>query len=123
MSKAVMIREHLEVLAGPKKVIAAVLASDEGLPIESVINRDGVSDGLLSAMAVTIQSTTNSVGLRLEMGSSGQINLSLEKGDIVLKELGDEITLCLILEKGANLPYFEIQMDKAARQLRKILFT
>jgi predicted regulator of Ras-like GTPase activity (Roadblock/LC7/MglB family) len=104
------------------KIITIILTSQDGLPIASGRPQEAFPEPMISALTATLMATSEQMGNKMNLGSSRSQTVELDGGILLLREVRDRVTLGIILEKDANLAYYEVEMQRLVRQIDKILF-
>jgi len=116
------IEEKFQNVLESDKVITIILTSQDGLPIASGKPQEAFPEPMLSALTATLMSTSDQMGSQMSLGNSRNLMVDLDGGVLLLREIRERVTLGVILEKDANLPYYDVVLQKLVREIDKILF-
>lgn len=123
MSKEEEIKNALEDLKNVSGVIGSAVVTSDGLLIYSDLP-ENVNKRALAAMAAAIVGTGMQVTKELTIGMLNQIMVEAKEGKFISISVGEEEDspiLSTLVSPKANLGLVMLEMEKAAKKIRKIM--
>ena len=103
-------------------VVSCVVVQDDGFPIAAypVGAEEPLSAAQVAAAAARLTGQAERALGRLEQGDMGRLVLEGERGTLLNCPAGD-VTLALVIEKGASMGHVMFAAQKAAAEIESIL--
>ncbi len=123
MSKEEELRAALEDLKSVSGVVGSAVVTSDGLLIYSDLP-ENVNKRALAAMAAAIVGTGIQVTKELDMGMFNQVIVEANEGRFISISVGNEEEapiLSTLISPKANLGLVILEMEKAAKKIRRIM--
>ncbi|MBU4338146.1 roadblock/LC7 domain-containing protein [Patescibacteria group bacterium] len=100
-------------------VLAAVVVNSEGVLLESNVSK-GVNTKVLISN-YDLLSIAKEKGEKLKKGNLNEIILSFENAKLIIKKVNADAVLLALIGKEANLQLIELEIKRAAREIKKVV--
>lgn len=112
-----------DILEGMRKdnpgLDAVAVVTSDGMPVVSLMKE---ADELkVSAMAATLQSVAEQVVKELRGGNMAYLAVKSDKGTILVKSLGKDFILVMLISAESKLGYALWQAESAGERISKVL--